>query len=113
MIDAAKVVAQNAAHQGVKVQWLEFEATPHNWPMLFPMFWQSERCMQEWAYACSSFVHGSEVQARAARVGIDERSEAADVRNLIGLSVTDVQNLMKSRQASVRPWVGRLPVEKL
>ncbi|KAL9605966.1 MAG: hypothetical protein Q9179_000857 [Wetmoreana sp. 5 TL-2023] len=113
MIDAAKVVAQNADQQGVVVQWLEFEAMPHNWPMLFPKFWQSARCMQEWASACSSFAQGNKLQSRAGRVRLDGQSELQGIRTLIRLSMAEVVDCMGSKQASLEPWTGRFPIEKL
>lgn len=113
MVDAAKLVAQNAAQQGVRVQWLEFEAMPHNWPMLFPTFWQSERCMQEWASVCLSFRQGDKIPDRAERVRTDGQSENQDLRQLIGLSMTEVESVMRLKQASLRPWTGRTPIEKL
>ncbi|KAI9873767.1 MAG: hypothetical protein M1830_010622, partial [Pleopsidium flavum] len=39
--DGAKVIAQTAANQGVVLQWEEYKSMPHNWPMLFPSWWQS------------------------------------------------------------------------
>ena len=95
------------------MQWLEFEAMPHNWPMLFPMFWQSERCMQEWASACLSFWQRSKIRDRAEIVRMEGKSEHQDVRHLIGLSMTEVEISMRSKQASLRPWTGRIPIEKL
>ena len=113
MIDAAKVLAQNAAQQGVTVQWLEFEAMPHNWPMLFPMFWQTGRCMQEWASACSDFVCGKEIRSRGARVHTEGSSEHQDVGCLTRLDLSEVASLMRAKQASLRPWTGRRMTERL
>ena len=58
LVDEGKFIAQRAAEQGVTVLFEEYEAMPHEFPMLpvLNKLWQSERCYNAWAAFCTACV---------------------------------------------------------
>ena len=111
--DGAKIVAQTAAKQGVPVRWESYRAMPHNWPMLFPGWWQSARCMQRWANICKAYTQGEIPRTGGEEVNVDGEVKDLDVMNLIDLTHDEVEKLMRANQAKVRPWTGKGLNEKL
>ncbi|MCJ1475798.1 hypothetical protein MMC13_004462 [Lambiella insularis] len=106
--DAAKVVAQAAVRQGVIVQWEEYKRMPHNWPMLFPRWWQAARCLEHWAAACNLFSGASGLlQNRGESIDWDGRTKEVDVRNLTELTTATVIQCMKAKQETMKPWTGK------
>ena len=47
------------------------------------------------------------------RGSLEGQSEQKDEKHLIELSMVEVESLMKSKQALLKPWTGTMPVEKL
>lgn len=104
--DGAKIIAQTAATQGVVVHWEEYKGMPHNWPMIFPSWWQSRRCMEHWAQACLSFAHGRDASSSAETISVDGQVTKGDVTNLTGLGLQEASKRMRAKQASFKPWTG-------
>ncbi|KAL9117315.1 MAG: hypothetical protein Q9187_006151 [Circinaria calcarea] len=110
--DAAKVVAQAAARQGVPVLWDEYEFMPHNWPMILTDYPQTVKCYEAWARACSSFVQGDRVRSAGTFTTFEGlRTRKLDVEHLTYLTDEEVGRLMRSRQGTIKPWTNDLVVK--
>lgn len=61
LADSAKIIAQTAARDGVRVLWNEYQSMPHTWAQIFPRWPQSVHCFERWAQACKQFGEDGEV----------------------------------------------------
>lgn len=113
MADAAKVIMQRAAAQGVNVHLEMYEAMPHNWPMLFPTWRQSDLCMEKWARACKDYVQGKATSSRAEYVGVDTNITKQDVGALTKFTPEETLTKMRKKQATLKPWCPMRATEKL
>ena len=64
LIDEGKVVARRAAQQGGQVQWLEYEAMPHCFALMFEHLESSTRCFASWAQFAKDVVAGKAIGTR-------------------------------------------------
>lgn len=95
--DSAKLIAQKAVRQGVKVAWEEYEAMPHIFVALFSQLPHSEMCMERWAKACK-VLGGGEGVFKSKGVWIEVESMEAkevDVTHLTDLSDEEVKRLLR------------------
>ncbi|KAI9705275.1 MAG: hypothetical protein M1820_005273 [Bogoriella megaspora] len=112
--DSAKCVAEQAARDGVKVRFEEFQAMPHDFPIMeenWPWaksggWWQSRRAMRDWAGTAKLLVEGGELEKGAVFVRLDGEEERMDVENLTGLSREEVFKLVTDAQSEWTPWTG-------
>lgn len=60
LVDEGRVVARRMAGQGVRVEWVEYEAMPHCFALLLEGSWNegSRGCMERWAGFCVRAVEG-------------------------------------------------------
>lgn len=111
VVDAVKVLARQAARQGVEVLWDEYELMPHSWPMILPEYPQSMGCYQMWAEACVKFVAGGGKGERESKGYFthfeDMRTESIDVGAMTTLTMKQVRSMTRMRQASIQPWTGK------
>lgn len=56
LADDTRIIAQEAARQGVLVQWSEYGPLPHIFPLKFPRFPQSMHLFQSWVKFCRQSV---------------------------------------------------------
>lgn len=106
LIDAAKVLRQQAAGQGVEVLWDEYELMPHSWPMILPKYPQSIRCYRVWAEACVKFVAGRGWSKGYFTHFDDVSTEDTRIEAGNALTVDEARSRARARQASIRPWTG-------
>ncbi|KAL8846533.1 MAG: hypothetical protein Q9221_008385 [Calogaya cf. arnoldii] len=97
-VDAARTVARRAAQQGVQVDWMQFEAMPHCFPLLLGLdtAWQAKACMQKWAAFCKACVDPKDTDrdrpsARAVKVdflngAVREKSIDGDLTQALPLA---------------------------
>ncbi|KAL8953524.1 MAG: hypothetical protein Q9222_000626 [Ikaeria aurantiellina] len=104
MVDGAKTIVQRAAAQGVDVHLEMYEAMPHNWPMLFPTWWQSKLCMQRWAIACESYLEREAASSSAESIGVDKEVTRHDVGELTSFTPEEALSRMRAKQATLKPW---------
>ena len=64
LTDEGKIVARRAAQQGVQVQWLEYEAMPHCFGILFEHLESSKSCYASWAQFAKDVVAGKAIEIR-------------------------------------------------
>lgn len=111
VVDAVKVLARQAARQGVEVLWDEYELMPHSWPMILPEYSQSMGCYRMWAEACVKFVAGGGKGERESKGYFthfeDMRTESIDVGAMTTLTMKQVRSMTRMRQASIQPWTGK------
>ena len=116
IVDGAKLLAQQAAREGTKVLWDEYELMPHSWPMVLPRYPQATACISAWANACMDFVAG---------VGKNGEGSKGQFRCFKGMSIQDIdvtamtpltvdyaRTVMRMRQAAIRPWTGNTKATK-
>ena len=81
--DEGAIIAQQAARQGVRVIWEQFEGMPHCFPYFLTWLPQTARCYQDWAKFCKQCVEGAGglgvrngfIEAQGLRSGpVDERN---------------------------------------
>ncbi|MCJ1405444.1 hypothetical protein MMC11_008672 [Xylographa trunciseda] len=115
--DSAKVVAEQAARQGVSVRYEEYEAMPHdfpimmlNWPWANTGDWpQSRKCLRNWVKACTSFGQGQKLQdVGAVLYTTDGEDRLLEVEELTGLTFAEVQRLIREKQAEWKAWTPQL-----
>lgn len=81
LVDEGRVVGRRAEAQGVKVEWVEFEAMPHCFAMVLDGGWHkgSRVCFERWAGFCTRAVEARVQEARG--VFVEARSlEEREVR---------------------------------
>ncbi|KAL9069782.1 MAG: hypothetical protein Q9157_006047 [Trypethelium eluteriae] len=112
--DSAKAAAEQAARQGVCVRFEEYEQMPHDFPIMTEKWpwaqtedwWQSKRCMSEWARSCVVMAEGKELENGAIFVRLDQTVESVDVANLTGLSSEQIAEKAREAQKKFKPWYG-------
>lgn len=105
--DSAQLIAQNAARQGVKVCFEEYEAMCHMFIVFYPKMRQASMCIQNWAKFCVDCVEGStEEGACMVDVSTLERRRR-DVRNLNRLSTKQTRDLIEKETSTTKPWTGK------
>ena len=105
LVDSVKVIARNAALQGVIVQWDGFELMPHSWPLLFRSWPQTDLCCQHVAAACLDFTTGQPV-SRSKVLHIDgSESDGPNLEDLTKLDMDTVNAMMRAKQASMKDIV--------
>lgn len=105
LADAAKVLAQAAAKQGVQVQWELYERMPHTWMTIWPRLWQSKRCMENWANAVGQLTRGK-AKTKATVYGIDSRARDIDILKLVNHTPEEVEQLGRSKTRKLKPFTG-------
>lgn len=107
LLDSAKVIARNAAQQGVVVRWDGFEMMPHTWPMLFKSWPQTEICCQRVARACIDFSAGDPGFSRSITIHIDgSETQNGTPDQLTDLDMAYVHKAMKAKQAEMKVFTG-------
>lgn len=113
MVDAAKVIIKRAYAQGVNVHWEQYEAMPHNWPMLFPNFSQSKLCMRRWAGVCRMYVETQALPSSAEFVSVSQEIRKVDLDELSAFTPEETLARMRNKQARMKPWCPATGTEKL
>ncbi|MCJ1391462.1 hypothetical protein MMC18_004326 [Xylographa bjoerkii] len=103
LVDEGKFIAQRAADQGVTVLFEEYEAMPHNFPVLpvLNKLWQSERCYKAWASFCTACMKDKgSLSTRAVFLEASSGKEERELRveSLVTLSYDEVKKRMKERE---------------
>lgn len=97
-LDAARVVAQTAAKEGVVVLWDEYELMPHNWPMLCKSYPQASKCYETWAGMCSKLGQGIVMKSTGTLTSWgDLKITTVDVSQLTPLTREEVERLVESK----------------
>ena len=117
LVDEGKVIACHAARDGVTVVFEEYEAMPHNFPVL-PVLnrsWQSQRCYSRWAEFCKACVNDPQsLHTSGSFVETDREKpeQKREVSELIDLSSDEVKERMKKReQYEIRVFNHRHGIE--
>ena len=96
--DGAKVVAQQAHLQGVKIRWRQFERLPHCFMLFLPDLEHTKVAMEEWAGFCRAVVeNGKEFLEPGGELIIarDLSRKKVDLARLIDLTREDALRLMR------------------
>ena len=105
MADASKAVAQQAARHGVIVQFEEYDAMPHIWPLTMPKLPQARMVIDKWASVCLQLRNGG-FESSATRITAEGREMIPlDVKNLLPLSQDQVRGLTREQRARRQPYV--------
>ena len=93
--DYGKVLAQQAASQGVKVVWEQYEALPHRFPFLpvLSRSIQARRCYDSWASFCRNCVTdpGAVVSGGTFIDFCNGNERDVPLRNLLPFTVEEAQ----------------------
>ena len=112
LLDAAKSVVQTAAKQGVTIQWEQYERMPHNWPFVFPQFWQSEKCLGQWARAIMAFAGGKKLANVGEVNDIQGQTREVNVNTLLEFTVDEVEKCMRENTEHLETWTGGLKIRE-
>ena len=100
--DGSKLVAQQAARDGVAVLFEEYEAMPHAWTIYLPKSPHGRRTYEEWAQVCKRMVRQDKFYTSGRRIAFhDLGATELDVTNLIDLSQEEAMaaiNLERNRR---------------
>ena len=108
ILDAAKIVAQTAARDGVPVLWNEYERMPHCWISFVPRMPHTTHCYRAWGEACRKLGEGQEFRTRGRMIYIDSLKETeVDTRNLISLSPEEAESRIRGKALQMKSWVGK------
>ncbi|KAF1814846.1 hypothetical protein P152DRAFT_235096 [Eremomyces bilateralis CBS 781.70] len=102
--DEGRVVARRAAKAGVTVVWVEFEAMPHCFGMLFAGTPGSRRCFEEWGRFCKAVGNGEAVVTKGTFLRAKTlAAEEVEVATMRAVEDAEVARLMEEvRQEQVR-----------
>ena len=107
LLDAAKVVARDAANNGCRAQWVEWESMPHLWELMCKDWWQGNETMVQWAQACVKIAHeGSEFGTGGWQVSVDGEEKTVAVEALTTLTRDEMMNHMKRSADVLQVWTG-------
>ena len=107
MADGVMAIAQQAAADGVAVEFEEYRGMPHIWHVTMPRLPQARMVMERWADACLR-LRGCEIDGSSTKAVTFERMEVVDldIRNLLPLSQDQIRRIVRdhrdNRQAYVR-----------
>ncbi|KAM0718858.1 hypothetical protein Q7P37_005930 [Cladosporium fusiforme] len=107
--DGVKMLAAQAARDGVTVRYEEYRGMPHIFPVILPKLPQAQRCMKNWADACLGFVRGagSLLESRGVIVHMPgDREEFVDVRDVAPIRREDMLVLVEEAAKERKPWTG-------
>ena len=96
--DGAKVVAQQAHSQGVRIRWRQFERLPHIFTSFLPDWDHTKVATAEWAEFCQGLVEDGENLFESGGeliVARDLSRRKVDLERLIGLTREDALVLMR------------------
>ena len=113
--DSAKLAAEMAARQGVRVWYEEYEEMPHDFPIMSATWawakteeWpQSVRCMERWVAACKAFAEGGTMRIGAVVVLTTGEEREMDVERLTGLEFEEATSLIRKSQEEWKVFTGR------
>lgn len=114
--DGAKMIAAQAAKQGVPVSFTEYLGLPHIFPMVLGMLPQSQLCFKEWAAACLDFCQDDSHIRKSSgkRVHLPgNRTEDVEVRDLAPLSLQEARILIETSARKRKPWTGPVSQSQL
>lgn len=111
--DSAKLVAEVAARQGVKVWYEEYEEMPHDFAIMSATWtfadtdqWpQSKRCKENWINACKAFVNGEPFATGAELLLTEGGKRSMNVKKLTSLTFEEALSLARERQKSWKAFV--------
>ena len=94
--DEGAIIAQQAARQGVRVIWEQFEGMPHSFPYLLTWLPQTARCYQDWAKFCKQCVEGAgDLGVRSGFIEAQGlRSRPVDEQNVGAVTVETARKAM-------------------
>ena len=105
VLDSCKVVASQAARQGVIVVWEQYMEMPHIFPILpgLSQLTQVKRCLEEWGRFCRVCVeHPKQMsESRAVCVRIDNVIGHVNFRDLLIMDQDEVRARMKKGTTSI------------
>ena len=109
LYDGTALIAQTAVREGVRVQWAEYEAMPHSWPLLLPRLPHAAHCFEAWGAACRAL--GTEQAAfstGARRIGA-ETLEACEMRldDMVEVDLQQARGIMEEKAATREIYFGR------
>ena len=100
LADSMMLIVQTAARQGVSVDFAQYKGMPHVFPWLMRELPQATHAYDNWAAACTTFVHGRQASGKAAVFGLgDLKPHDLDVRNLVSLTHDEAFEMMKLGRA--------------
>ena len=109
LLDGAALIAQIAARNGVPVQWVQYEAMPHCWPLLLTRLPHAKHCFEEWGKACKML--GAETAAfrTGARLISVESLESCEMQldGIIDLDLDRAKEIMEAKAATREVYSGQ------
>lgn len=107
LTDEDKVLASRAAQQGVAVEYEEYEAMPHCFPMMLPTLKAADRCIKSWGNFCRKAVEepgsikttGVYVHAKSLK------EDSVDVQKIAPLPMDEVvKRLKEAKNKRLMGW---------
>ncbi|KAI9812643.1 MAG: hypothetical protein M1827_004632 [Pycnora praestabilis] len=108
LLDAAKVVARDAASDGCIVQWTEWERMPHQFVLMCRDWWQGEKAVTLWAENCIKLVGrgGKGLDHGGYRMRVDGMEMEINVEELTSLTRDDIMSGMRRTAEAMKVWTG-------
>ncbi|KAI9757110.1 MAG: hypothetical protein M4579_003588 [Chaenotheca gracillima] len=105
--DAQKMVASQAAQQGVTVLYEQYQAMPHVFALFLSKLPQSMRCWRHWAQICLSFAEGTPLKTHGEFVELPGTSARhVEVEKMMPLHFEEALKRIKQNAMSRPPWIG-------
>ena len=114
MIDESSLIAQEAARQGVSVQWTEYVEMPHLFAFRFPGFPQSSHVFKSWTDFIKACVSRNVIKSRAVKVPVtDLREEELRLDQLLSISQDTLRTLMRQKQLERKAYTGKKVIKSI
>ncbi|CEJ87085.1 hypothetical protein VHEMI04296 [[Torrubiella] hemipterigena] len=105
--DGSKLLAQQAAADGVIVRFEEYACMPHSFAAMLPKLPQTKRCLGSWAKFIMDCAGRKSMQSEAVRVEIGNLQESKlDLSKLVNFTRSEALDMMKAKRRTLRPWTG-------
>ncbi|PVH91938.1 alpha/beta-hydrolase [Periconia macrospinosa] len=111
MVDDSSFIAQEAARQGVSVQWTEYAGMPHLFAFRFPMFPQSMHVFKSWADFIRVCVARQKTENRAIKVRLDLDEEELQVDQILSVTRDEMELRMRQKQSQRKIYTGKMSVQ--
>ena len=109
ILDAGRVIAQTAFHQGVSIAFQEYEAMPHAFPLWHRNSPQTRKFWIDWATACRKLAGGKGLTSKACLVEAKDLQERAlDVVNMTSLTVHKARDMMNMAAKNMENFTGHI-----
>ena len=109
LLDGAALIAQIAARDGVPVQWVQYEAMPHCWPLLLTRLPHAKHCFEEWGAACKTLGVASAAFRTGARQISVETLESCEMQldGIVNLNLGRAREIMEAKAATREVYSGQ------